>query len=193
MIIDPHAHISPVSWIEEVRAGRFGPGISIEPGDKWEMLVTKSTVLGKERIHHNPLPRETYDVELRLSHMEQMGVEKQILSVALLLLAYFVRGAPPLLFFAAVVFAGFGYGLIRPTVSTLLADNFQGKRLGVISGAAMTIFSLSGVFSPYLTGALFDASGSYRAGFLLIFAVVAAGGGCIAALGGIMRREGGIR
>ncbi len=81
MIIDPHAHISPASWIEEVRAGRFGPGISIEPGEKWEMLVTKSTILGKERVHHNPLPKETYDVELRLSHMEQMGVDKQILSV----------------------------------------------------------------------------------------------------------------
>ena len=81
MIIDPHAHISPASWIEEVRAGRFGPGISIEPGEKWEMLVTKSTVLGKERVHHNPLPKETYDVALRLLHMEQMGVDKQILSV----------------------------------------------------------------------------------------------------------------
>ena len=110
--------------------------------------------------------------------------------VALLLFAHFVRGSPPLSFFAAVVLAGFGYGLIRPTVSALLMDNFQGKGLGVISGAAMTIFSLSGVFGPYLTGALFDATGSYRAGFLLVFAVVAAGGGCIAALGGIMRMEG---
>jgi len=81
MIIDPHAHIAPASWIKEVRAGRFGPGIHIEPGEKWEKLVTKTTVLGKERVHHNPLPKETYDVALRLSHMEQMGVDKQILSV----------------------------------------------------------------------------------------------------------------
>ena len=110
--------------------------------------------------------------------------------VALLLFANFVRGSPPLSFFAAVVLAGFGYGLIRPTVSALLVDNFQGKGLGAISGAAMTIFSLSGVFGPYITGALFDATGSYRAGFLLVFAVVAAGGGCIAALGGKMRMEG---
>ena len=82
MIIDPHAHIAPESFIEDVRQGRFGDAVTIEAGDPWELLVTKSTVLGEERIHKNPLPKETYDVEMRLSDMDNnQNVDIQILSV----------------------------------------------------------------------------------------------------------------
>jgi len=81
MIIDPHAHIAPEAFIDDVRAGRFGSDISIEPGTSWELLVSKTLVLGKETIHRNNLPRETYDVEMRMGHMKQMGVDRQILSV----------------------------------------------------------------------------------------------------------------
>ena len=82
MIIDPHAHIAPESFIEDVRQGRFGDAVTIEAGDPWELLVTKNTVLGEERIHKNPLPKETYDVEMRLSDMDNnQNVDIQILSV----------------------------------------------------------------------------------------------------------------
>ena len=82
MIIDPHAHIAPESFIEDVRQGRFGDAVTIESGDPWELLVTKNTVLGEERIHKNPLPKETYDVEMRLSDMaNNQNVDIQILSV----------------------------------------------------------------------------------------------------------------
>ena len=81
MIIDPHAHIAPQSFIEDARRGRFGSAISIEPGEKWEFLVTRSTVLGQQRVHPNPLPKETWNVEMRLKDMKRMGVDLQILSV----------------------------------------------------------------------------------------------------------------
>jgi aminocarboxymuconate-semialdehyde decarboxylase len=81
MIIDPHAHIAPEAFIDDVRAGRFGSDIWIEPGTSWELLASKTLVLGKENIHRNNLPQETYDVEMRLGHMKQMGVDRQILSV----------------------------------------------------------------------------------------------------------------
>ncbi|MEE9257768.1 MAG: amidohydrolase family protein, partial [bacterium] len=81
MIIDPHAHIAPQEFIDDVRAGKFAPSLTIEPGEKWDLLVTKSAVLGQERVHKNPLPKETYDLDLRLQHMKDMGVDRQILSV----------------------------------------------------------------------------------------------------------------
>jgi aminocarboxymuconate-semialdehyde decarboxylase len=80
-IIDAHAHMAPEDFIKEVRAGKFKPGLFIEKGPKWELLATKSKILNKERISHTPLPKETYDLELRLQQMKQMGVDKQILSI----------------------------------------------------------------------------------------------------------------
>ncbi len=89
MIIDPHAHIAPPSFIEDVRKGSFGDSVIIEPGEDWEFLTTKNTVLGQERVHKNPLPKTTYDVDLRLSDMKNMGVDMQVLSVV-----------PPMTFYA---------------------------------------------------------------------------------------------
>jgi aminocarboxymuconate-semialdehyde decarboxylase len=81
MIIDPHAHIAPEAFIDDVRAGRFGSEVYIESGEPWEYLVLNTLVLGKENIHRNNLPQETYDVDMRLGHMKQMGVDRQILSI----------------------------------------------------------------------------------------------------------------
>lgn len=88
MAIDPHAHIIPASWIEDIRAGRLGSAISIVPDGEMEQLVTKFTVLGQERTNSYPLPRETYDVEMRLKDMKRMGVERQILSAVPVLMFY---------------------------------------------------------------------------------------------------------
>jgi len=81
MIIDPHAHAAPESFVEDVRKKRFGHAVTIEKGKSWELLVVKSTILGQERIHKNPLPRETFDIDLRLKDMKKQDVNMQILSV----------------------------------------------------------------------------------------------------------------
>jgi aminocarboxymuconate-semialdehyde decarboxylase len=88
MAIDPHAHIIPEAWIEDIRAGRLGSSVSIVPSDGMEQLVTRFTVLGQERTNAYPLPRETYDVEMRLKDMKRMGVERQILSIVPVLMFY---------------------------------------------------------------------------------------------------------
>ena len=72
MIIDPHAHIAPESFIQDVRRKRFGNAVTIEKGDAWELLVVRSTVLGQKRVHKNPLPKSAYDVGLRLKEMEKL-------------------------------------------------------------------------------------------------------------------------
>jgi len=81
MIIDTHAHIAHQGFIEDVRKGKYGPTLSIEKGKKWELLVTRSRILGQERVHRNPLPSRVYDVEARLKDMDATGVDRQILSV----------------------------------------------------------------------------------------------------------------
>ncbi len=81
MVIDAHAHIVPEGFVEDVRAGRFGAALSIEQGEKWELLVIRSTAAGNAREFKNALPRETFDLSMRLEHMAGMGVDRQILSI----------------------------------------------------------------------------------------------------------------
>ncbi len=81
MVIDPHAHVLPTTFIEDVRAGKFGPTLSIEQGKKWELLVTRTRISGRERLHRNPLPSQVYDIEQRLKDMAATGVDRQVLSV----------------------------------------------------------------------------------------------------------------
>jgi aminocarboxymuconate-semialdehyde decarboxylase len=88
MVIDAHAHIVPEAFVEDVRAGRFGDALSIEQGEKWELLVIKSTAAGSARVFKNALPRETFDLSMRLQHMDEMGVERQILSIVPPAMAY---------------------------------------------------------------------------------------------------------
>ena len=56
MVIDTHAHIAHQDFIKDVKARKCGQALSIEPGKKWELLVTRSNVLGRQRVHRNPCP-----------------------------------------------------------------------------------------------------------------------------------------
>ncbi|MFC1492125.1 amidohydrolase family protein [Nitrospinota bacterium] len=93
MIIDFHAHLVPDGFMEDLRAGRFAPSVTveqgtgrppsvvnIEEGENWEVMVAKGVGLDPSNETRNPLTRHALDVDTRLDHMENTGVDKQILS-----------------------------------------------------------------------------------------------------------------
>jgi MFS family permease len=102
---------------------------------------------------------------------------------ACVLLAYFTRGMPPVLFYVGAALSGTGLGLTRPTASALLADHFAGPGFGKLNGSAMMIFALIGALGAYATGYLFDLSGSYWSAFLLLAAAHLAGAATAVPLG----------
>ena len=99
--------------------------------------------------------------------------------------AFFIHGMPETLFYLATATSGLGLGLTRPTASALLADHFAGPGFGKLNGSVMTIFSLCGALGAFLTGYVFDISGSYKSAFLLLAAVNTAGAGAVVFLGRI--------
>lgn len=80
MIIDFHGHLVPEVFMEDLRAGRFAPAVTVEQGEKWEVLVKQGASRDAGTAKRNRLPRETFDVDLRLAWMNDAGVDKQILS-----------------------------------------------------------------------------------------------------------------
>ncbi|MEK6711442.1 MAG: amidohydrolase family protein [Nitrospinota bacterium] len=81
MIIDFHAHILPEAVLDVIRRGKFAPHVTVQPGRRGgEAVVANLTILGKPAVMRNRLPEELVDIDLRLSHMKNMGVDKQILS-----------------------------------------------------------------------------------------------------------------
>jgi MFS family permease len=108
---------------------------------------------------------------------------------ACVVLASFVRGMSPVLFYGGAVLSGAGLGLMRPTASALLADHFSGPGFGKLNGSAVTVFALSGALGSFAMGYLFDISGSYRSAFMVLAAVSLAGAGAAITLGRIYRIE----
>jgi MFS family permease len=106
-----------------------------------------------------------------------------VLSVcSCLLLAAFVRGMSPVLFYCGTALSGAGLGLTRPTASALLADHFSGPGFGRLNGSAVTVFALAGGLGSFAMGYLFDISGSYWSAFMLLVSVSVAGAGAAIAL-----------
>jgi MFS family permease len=85
-------------------------------------------------------------------------------------LAGYALETPKWIFYLATALSGFALGLVRPTASSLLADHFAGPGFGKINGAVMGCFALAGAAGPAVTGAFFDAQGSYRAALWLVAA-----------------------
>lgn len=106
---------------------------------------------------------------------------------ACLLLASFVRGMSPVLFYGGAVLSGAGLGLTRPTASAFLADHFAGPGFGKLNGSAVTVFALSGALGSFAMGYLFDISGSYWSAFMVLAAVSLAGAAAAITLGRVYR------
>jgi aminocarboxymuconate-semialdehyde decarboxylase len=80
--IDPHTHIFPQAFIEDVRRGRFGRTVSIEQDSGSQWIVVRGKMLGKNFEIKNNLWSLRYELEPRFKDMERMGVDRQILSTA---------------------------------------------------------------------------------------------------------------
>ena len=68
---------------------------------------------------------------------------------------------------------GLGYAVTAPLMPAVISDLYRGRHFGAIFGALQTMNAVGGALGPWVAGRVFDATGSYRAAFLI--AVVAAG------------------
>ncbi|MBI2911425.1 MAG: MFS transporter [Chloroflexi bacterium] len=77
--------------------------------------------------------------------------------------------APGLLaVYAAMAVYGFGQGGNVPTRPAILANYFGRTRFGTIQGIMSTVGSIGAMLGPIVTGAVFDVTGSYALGLLLL-------------------------
>jgi len=79
----------------------------------------------------------------------------------------------PGLVLPALYLFGFGWGGNYTMLQGLVADVFGARSLGRILGGITVLDATGGALGPWITGALFDASGSYRLGFAVIVGLVA--------------------
>jgi MFS family permease len=78
-------------------------------------------------------------------------------------------------FFVFAVLFGIAFGMITTLRFTLVAEIFGLSAQGVITGAYMLICNLGGAASPFIAGYLFDISGGYKMGFLIVIGMCAIG------------------
>jgi MFS family permease len=67
---------------------------------------------------------------------------------------------------------GLGFGARGPVTSSLVIDLFHGKHYGAILGFLEIASGLGGTIGPWLSGLLFDRTGSYTLSFSLSMAVL---------------------
>jgi MFS family permease len=83
-------------------------------------------------------------------------------AVSCLLLALIVPRAAGAQIIAGAAAAGFGLGLVRPTIAVMLADHFSGPAFGRVNGTMMMLFAATGALGSVATGFFFDLTGRYR-------------------------------
>ena len=88
----------------------------------------------------------------------------------LALLALEAVPAPFMLYLMIAAQGVLGYG-VTSVIGAIPAEIFEGKHYGSIFGTLMLASILGGAAGPWIVGALHDATGSYRPGFWLAFAV----------------------
>jgi len=92
-------------------------------------------------------------------------------TILAIILLFFVKdtSAAWMLYVYAVLFGFFG-GLQTPAYSAAAADLFQGKNFGTILGTINVAYGISAGFGTWLFGYIFDVTGSYYLGFVVVIA-----------------------
>ena len=96
--------------------------------------------------------------------------------VALLLLQH--APTPALLYLMVLAQGMLGYGLTS-VIAAIPAEIFQGKHYGSIFGTLMLAAIGGGAVGPWLTGVLYDATGSYTAAWWLAIAATVVSGASV--------------
>jgi MFS family permease len=92
--------------------------------------------------------------------------------VGTLLLMSLHDPAQTLLLWCHIVIYGLGFGARGPVTSSLVIDLFHGKHYGAILGFLEIGSGLGGTIGPWLSGFLFDRTGSYVLSFSVSMAVL---------------------
>ncbi|HSF29031.1 MAG TPA: MFS transporter [Candidatus Tectomicrobia bacterium] len=92
--------------------------------------------------------------------------------VGTLLLMSLHHPAQRLLLWCHIVIYGLGFGARGPVTSSLVIDLFHGKHYGAILGFLEIGSGLGGTIGPWLSGLLFDRTGSYALSFSVSMAVL---------------------
>ena len=93
-------------------------------------------------------------------------------SAAMLLLA--LAGTLPMIY-VAVVINGVAWGSRGPLMMGLRADYFGPRRFGTIMGFSSLVIMLGMIIGPIFAGVMYDQTGSYRIGFIVLALVAALG------------------
>jgi MFS-type transporter involved in bile tolerance (Atg22 family) len=80
--------------------------------------------------------------------------------------------AKQILFWPAVIMVGFGWGGLYTLLQLLSANIFGNKALGKILGTVTILDAFGGGMGIWLTGVLYDSTGSYATSFNIIAALV---------------------
>jgi MFS family permease len=95
-----------------------------------------------------------------------LGMICLTIGVLFLLLFETIRARPILYLFAA--FFGSGWGATAPLFMSISADLYKGKNFGWVYGTLEGVLGIGAALGAYVGGAVFDRTGSYFWGFILI-------------------------
>jgi len=105
---------------------------------------------------------------------DRMGYKSVfIMALSLLIasLAWVQYAQEAWMFYPLAVLYGIAHGAIYTLSSPILAELFGLKSLGAIIGTVVFIGTIGGSIGPFLSGNIFDITGSYRLSFLICLAL----------------------
>jgi len=109
---------------------------------------------------------------------DRIGLRKALLGcfiLTLLMLSWLYFSTEYWQFVLFVLIYGFGHGGFFALISPLLAEMFGTKALGSLFGIVTFCATVGGAVGPLILGMIFDTTGSYQIGFLILIAVIGIG------------------